>query len=411
MVRSLIRSAVVASSLALALATGTSSAQAACAFENGVPVSMLAPGFPAWKAIADAAGECGNFSAELDQEFRSKQVPAMQADPSLYTVAGLNAATFASLTESRLLRPLDDLLAEHAPDMPDRRKVRIDGQTYAIAVMVNAQHLLYRSDVFEELGLEPPSTYAEMLEVAAAIQDAGTVRYPIGGTFKSGFDIGEEFINMYLGHGGALLGPDNELTLDREAGRATLETLRAMTEFMDPEFTVSDSTYVQQQFQQGDIAITNLWASRAGAMDDEGESSVAGLVASAPAPAAIEGGAPASTIWWGGWGIAQNVTDEEAEAAFRVMLEGSDREMVEANNDLNIWLIEGYEPPALAQGALATMEGGAPNYPASAAMAMLHAELGQVVNDYVTGQADADAVLDDIERRYETAARREGLIQ
>ena len=43
----------------------------------------------------------------------------------------------------------------------------------AIAVMVNNQNLFYRRDIFEELGLEPPATYAGMLDAAAEIEAAG----------------------------------------------------------------------------------------------------------------------------------------------------------------------------------------------------------------------------------------------
>ena len=36
------------------------------------------------------------------------------------------------------------------------------------------------------------------------------------------------------------------------------------------------------------------------------------------------------------------MTDEQADAAFRVAMEGIDTEMVLANNDDAVWLIDGY---------------------------------------------------------------------
>ncbi len=57
-------------------------------------------------------------------------------------------------------------------------------------------------------------------------------------------------------------------------------------------------------------------------MDDEAESQVVGKVVMASAPmAAVR---TASTLWWDGIVIAANITDEEAEAAFRVAMEGLD---------------------------------------------------------------------------------------
>ena len=110
---------------------------------------------------------------------------------------------------------------------------------------------------------------------------------------KSGWNLAQEFVNMYPGFGGALLNDDNTSAVNSDAGLKALETMKAGMQYMDPEVLVSDSTYVQQQFQQGKIAMANLWASRGGAMNDEAESQVVGKVAMAAAPTAMDGGAPA----------------------------------------------------------------------------------------------------------------------
>jgi hypothetical protein len=41
------------------------------------------------------------------------------------------------------------------------------------------------------------------------IEDADVVDYPLGGTFAAGFDLGQEFVNMYLGFGGEFFNADN----------------------------------------------------------------------------------------------------------------------------------------------------------------------------------------------------------
>ncbi|MCG8597060.1 MAG: extracellular solute-binding protein, partial [Kiloniellales bacterium] len=227
--------------------------------------------------------------------------------------------------------------------------------------------------------------------------------------FKTGWNLGEEFINMYLGMGGEFFGPDNSATIENEQGVAALEMLKKLTEYMDPEYLVSDSTYVQQQFQQGKIAMANLWASRAGAMDDPNESQVVGKVKMAGAPkAAVR---PASTLWWDGIVIAKNATDEEAEAAFRVAMNGLSPEMVKANNDVAVWLVNGYEPGALAIGVVETAQGGALPYPASSQMGLMHTALGNGVADFLTGAKDAQTTLSDIAAAYTTSAKEAGLIQ
>ncbi|MCE0503958.1 extracellular solute-binding protein [Roseivivax sp. GX 12232] len=388
-------------------------ASADCAFENDTPVSMLSAGFEAWKAVSDAMAECGNFSAELDQEFRTKQPEAFSADPSLYALGGVSNGTITPLINEGLIRPLDDLVAEYGENLNDNQLIRIDGQIMAVGMMVNTQHLMYRADIFEDLGLEVPETWEEVLAAAEAIEAAEVVDYPLGATMKSGWNLAQDFNNMFLGFGGSFTDADNMPTINTEAGVNALEMMKAMTDYMDPEYLVSDSTYVQQQFQQGKIAMANLWASRAGAMDNEEESSVVGLVESAAAPRATADGPPATTIWWDGVVVAKNISDEEAEAAFRVAMEGIDSEMVQGANDAAIWLVQGYEPTRLAQGAIATLQSqpGATAYPSTTAMGLMHTAIGNNVSAYLTGDKDAEQTLADIEADYITSAREAGLIQ
>jgi ABC-type glycerol-3-phosphate transport system substrate-binding protein len=399
--------------LAGALALSASTAMAACAFENEVPIKSLSAGFEAWKAVTDAMAECGNVQAELDQEFRTKQPAAFEADPSLYHIGGVSNGTITPLLNAGTIRPLDDLVEKFGQNLSDNQLIRVDGQIMAIAMMVNTQHLMYREDILSDLGLEVPQTYDEVLEVAAAIWEAGVVDYPLGATMQSGWNLAQDFNNMFLGYGGDFYNDDSTPAVNSEAGVRALETMKALTEYMDPEYLVGDSTYVQQQMQQGKIAMTNLWASRGGAFDDEAESDVVGLVAAAAAPVAMEGGPPATTLWWDGIVIAANIPDEEAEAAFRVAMEGLDREMVEANNDAAIWLIDGYQPSDMATGAIATATASpAPaSYPSTSQMGLMHTALGNELPAFFTGERTAEEALAAVAEAYTAAAREAGLLQ
>ena len=395
--------------MAGAISVTGSIAAADCAFENTVELRSLTAGFEAWKAVTDAMAECGNFEANLDQEFREKQPEAFAADPSLYQIGGVANSTMIPLLNAGTIRPLNDLVEQYGQNLSPNQLITINGDIMAIAMMVNNQHLMYREDILNDLGLDVPTTYDEVLAAAAAIDEAGVVEYPLGGTFMTGWNLGEEFVNMYLGEGGQFVDDNNMPTINNEQGIASLEMMKALTEYMDPEYLVSDSTYVQQQFQQGKIAMANLWASRAGAMDDPAESQVVGLVKMASAP--MGSAAPASSIWWDGIVIASNITDEEAEAAFRVAMEGIDSEMVQANQEAAVWLLDGYEPGDLAAGAAATAMNGARPYPASSAMGIMHTALGNGLSDYLNGNKDAETTLADIEAAYLTAAREAGLVE
>jgi len=385
----------------------------ACSFENEVPVKSLSAGFEAWKSVTDAMAECGNVEAELDQEFRTKQPAAFAANPALYQMGGVANGTITPLLNEGTIRPLDDLIEKYGQNLTPNQLVRIDGQTMAVAMMVNTQHLMYRADVFEDLGLAVPSTWDEVIEAAEAIRAAGVVEYPLGATMASGWNLAQDFVNMYAGHGGAFTAEAFAEIGASEAALGALEMMGALTEYMDPEFLVSDSTYVQQQFQQGRIAMANLWASRGGAMDNEAESSVVGLVSAAAAPRVTADGPPATTLWWDGIVIARNITDAEAEAAFRVAMEGLDTEMVQAANDQAIWLVPGYEPNRLAEGAIAsaTAQPAPPSYPSTSQMGLMHTALGNELPAYFTGARDAAATLAAVQEAYLTSAAEAGLLE
>lgn len=382
----------------------------ACDFQNATPVSMLSAGFEAWKVVAGAMEECGNFNAELDQEFRTKQPAAFAANPSQYALGGVANGTLVPLLNDGTIRPLNSLVDKHGKHLLPNQLIQNDGDVVAIAMMINAQHLMYRKDILADLGVAVPATYDEVLAAAETIQAAGVVDYPLGGTYKSGWNLAQEFVNMYLGAGGALFDSGNNPAINNAQGEAALGMMKRLSAYMDPEYLVSDSTYVQQQFQQGKIAMANLWSSRAGAMDNAEESTVVGLIEFAAAPAVNPGGKPATTLWWDGMVIAANISDAAAEAAFRLMMHGISDPVLSANQDAAIWLTDAFPPARIAAGTIASAQGGAPSYPASTAMGLMHTALGNNIADFLTGKESAAQTLADIEDAYITAAVEAGVL-
>jgi len=395
----------LATAAAAVIGTG---AYADCAFENTTPVSISAAGFEAWKAVTSAMAECGNVTAELSQEFQEKQAAGMAAQPSLYALGGVANSSLVPLFNEGIIRPLDDLVAEYGQQLTSQQLIRVDDKIMAIAMMVNAQHLMYREDILNDLGIEVPKTYDDVLAAAEKIAAAEVVDYPLGGSWKTTW---LEFVNMYLGFEGEFFADGFLPAVNNEKGMAALEMMKALSAYMDPEYLVADSTYTQQQFQKGKIAMANFWASRAGAMDDPEESQVVGKVKFASAPLATEGGLPAATLWWDGIVIAANISDEEAEAAFRVTMEGMDAEMANANPDTAIWIIDGYAPGEIAVGAAETAANGARPYPASSHMGLMQTAIANNIAAFLNGDKDAAGTLADIEADYLVSAREAGIVE
>ena len=94
-------------------------------------------------------------------------------------------------------------------------------------------------------------------------------------------------------------------------------------------------------------------------------------------------------------------------------MEGLDTEMVTANNDDAIWLVNGYQPNRLAGGAIATATATpAPSsYPSSSEMGLMHTAIGNQLSAFFTGDLSAEDALAAVEDEYITAAREAGILE
>lgn len=405
---------LVAGSL-LFTSLATSQAYAACGIEAGT-VSILANDFPALHAVVEGAEACGGdgveFSKNHNKDHKDVMVAALTSDPSEYTSVIVSNSTLVTLMNDGLVRPIDELVEKHGASLAKNQLITVDGKVMAVAFMANAQHLFYRADILEQAGVDVPETYDDVLAAAEAIKEQGLMEYPYIGTFQSGWNLGEEFVNMYMGTGADLFKTGSaELDINNDNGVKTLEMLKALTGYMNPDYLTFDSNAVQAEWEAGNAALSNLWGSRAGAvLDDEGSSEevVAGTAfASAPKL----GDTPATTLWWDGFSIAANTSDEDAEASFVALMNGITADTANANADDAVWLIEGYKPGEKAVGVAATAQAGAKPYPMLPYIGALHTAAGNEIVEYLQGSEDAETALADMEAAYNAAAKEAGFLQ
>lgn len=402
---------------AVATILGAGAAMADCGIESG-RVAILSNDFPALHAMAEGAAECASDSvtvtANQTTEHRDIQVAALTANPAEYTSAVVANSSIVPLLNEGLIRPLDDLIAQYAPDLPMTNRITIDGQVMAVAFMANAQHLFVRDDVLAQVGMERPTTYEEVLEVLAAVREAGIMEHPFAMNTASGWNLGEEFVNMYLGHGGQLFEAGSAApAINNEAGIATLEMLAALNEYANPDFLTFDSNATQALWESGELAVAYMWGSRGGGiLDDENSTpEVTGNTALIAAPTVAGGDTPASTLWWDGFTIAANISDEDAAATFRALMHGLRPEVIEANNDAAVWLMPGFTPGAPAEGVVATATSGTRPYPMVPYVGLMHTALGNELAQFLQGEESAEQALADVEAAYIAAATEQGFLQ
>jgi ABC-type glycerol-3-phosphate transport system substrate-binding protein len=411
-----IRTKALLSTAALVATAGLAAAD--CGIDAG-RVSIVGNEFPAIQTVAAGAAACASATvdvrANLTADHQKINLPGMQGNPAEYTSAIIANSSIVALMNDDVIRPLDDLVAKHGAGLRPNQLVSIDGKVMAVAFMANAQHLVYRSDILEQIGVEPPKTYEDMLAAAKMIRDQGILQNPVGGAYAAGWNLAQEFNNMYLGYGGEFFKPGSaEPNVNSEAGIKTLEMMKALSDYMNPDFLTHDSNATNAEFRAGNVALMNMWGSRAATLttaDGVPQHVIDGFAIAGPMT--VGGGTtPASTLWWDGWTVAKNISDEEAEATFIAMMNGIRPEIL-SNPEVAqqaVWLIEGYEPTPAAVGVFEAANAGTIPYPMLPYMGLLHTALGNELADFMQGKESAEQALKDVEAAYVAAAKEKGFL-
>jgi len=404
-----------AATTAFAVLSATT-AMASCGVDAG-RVSIVGNEFPAIQTVAAGAAACEGLDVKsnLTADHQQINVAGMSGDPAEYTTAIIANSSVVALINEDVVRPLDELVAAHGADIPKNQLITIDGKIYAVAFMANAQTLTYRADALEKIGMDVPATYEDMLAAAEKMRSMGVAENPIGGAYKAGWNLAQEFVNMYIGHGGEFFKPGSaEVSVNNAQGAATLEMMKSLTAYMNPDYLTHDSNATNAEVEAGNVMMLNMWGSRAGSlMDDEGAEAMVYENIKVGAPLTVAGGSmPATTLWWDGWSIAKNISDADAEATFLAMKNGispsilNDETMSQA-----VWMIDGYTPAPVNDGVFAAISMQAEPYPMLPFMGLLHTALGDNIADFLQGKESAEQALMDIEAAYTAAAKEKGFLQ
>jgi multiple sugar transport system substrate-binding protein len=136
--------------------------------------------------------------------------------------------------------------------------ITVDGHVYGIPAFTFVDWMYYRKDWFDEAGLAPPTTYAEMTEAAKKLTDPAKGRY--GFSMRGGDGGGKYVIDVMEAFGAPLVGPDGKIGLDRAAAIEGLKWYSGLftTDKVVPPSAPNDSfQQMMQSFQTGQTAM--LW--------------------------------------------------------------------------------------------------------------------------------------------------------
>jgi ABC-type glycerol-3-phosphate transport system substrate-binding protein len=403
--------------MALTSAVAIMASTAAHACNISARVSVVGNEFPAIQTVGKGAQACSgaDVSTNLTADHQKINVAGMSGNPAEYTSAIIANSSIVALMNNDVIRPLDALVAKHGGDLKKNQLITIDGKVMAVAFMANAQHLVYREDVLKKIGMEPPKTYEEMLAAADKIRKAGIMENPVGGAYKAGWNLAQEFNNMFLGYGGSHFKDGSaQPNVNSAAGVNALNMMKSLSAYMNPDFLTHDSNATNAEFRAGNVAIMNMWGSRAATLVDvDGVSDEVKDGMNIAGPMMVGGGnIPASTLWWDGWTVAKNVSNAEAEATFIAMMNGIDPSILK-DEDIRkqaVWLIDGYAPTDAARGVFAAAQANTIPYPMLPYMGLLHTALGAELSDFMQGKETAEQALADVEAAYVAAAKEKGFL-
>ncbi|MES1022279.1 ABC transporter substrate-binding protein [Gloeocapsa sp. BRSZ] len=195
---------------------------------------------------------------------------------------------------------------------------RYEGRLYRIPMRSDVGMLYYRTDLLEQAGLQPPETFAELIQASQTLQQKDLINWGYVWQGRQYEGLVAMFIEVLEGFGGFWVNPETlEVGLDRP------ETVQAINFLKDtvaqgispPGVTTYQEEETRRFFQSGQAAFLRNWPYVWPLAQEEG-SPIEGRIAIKPmvATPGRNGGA-----CLGGWGLGISATTRHPEEAWRAI--------------------------------------------------------------------------------------------
>jgi sorbitol/mannitol transport system substrate-binding protein len=199
----------------------------------------------------------------------TKTTATLAGDSGTYDILETYGFVIPGFAEEKKLVPLNDLWDKYADDYglgeiseSMVEGMSYDGDIYAIPMQAQMFVMAYRTDVFDDLGLEVPTTFDEMISAAEAIQAEGLMDYPIALPWLATSDVSTGFQAAMNSLGADFVNADGDVTLDGPEAKHAVEAMLALKPYMDPQVTTFDQPKVQQQMFNGTAAMSIMFSGR-----------------------------------------------------------------------------------------------------------------------------------------------------
>jgi multiple sugar transport system substrate-binding protein len=220
-----------------------------------------------------------NFVEVPTAQLPTKIILAKQSGQATFDLAQVDGFTLPQVVQAGALLPLDDLLQkDDAYDYADfpaglQNYAKQDGTSYGLPLSTEPVVQMYRTDHFDELGLEPATTWDEALSNATVLQDAGYY----GWATAYGPAVSAHYFNQMLySSGGRLLDHETyEPLLDTDHSKQIMEQFLSLAEYAPAGSTTAASADMINAFTQLDVGQLTAASGWYGVVSDPSQSNVA----------------------------------------------------------------------------------------------------------------------------------------
>ncbi len=196
---------------------------------------------------------------------------------------------------------------------------------------INAVHVLYyRTDIFDEMGLKPPSTWDELRETAMTITEAkgDDGVYGLTMMLKRGVQLLCTYVNFLGAFGGDFYDENYVATLDTPEAIEALEFLTSLVPYANPGVLSQDYDECAATFASGAAAMNIQWQNAAPGFADPEKSQIIDKwnIALTPGVAQSDGTILRSPTF-GGWDFAIAEDSKNRDAAWELIIWATSPEM------------------------------------------------------------------------------------
>lgn len=230
--------------------------------------------------IADFVHKTGiqvNIDASPYGDLYKKELLSLSTAAQRYDVLFMDEPWVPAL--ATFLSPLDDVVKEiDASDIIPTTLAagQYNGTQYTLPVDPNVQLFIYRKDLFQEKGLQPPATWADVLRDAQILNDPA--KGIAGFDLTAGSDLQTfAYLTLFLWSWGVeILDQNGRSAVDTPAAQEAAGYYLTILKYSPPAVRSYSFADVTKTMQLGKAAMAVQWASGARPLEDKTNSAVAG---------------------------------------------------------------------------------------------------------------------------------------